>query len=136
MMTVEGKEVFSWLNEVGRLSLRVQGTSMQPFLHNEKDTVILAKPEKIEKGDIVVFERNGFYVMHRVVRKENGVIDTLGDNLAVPERGIPVENVVAVVSAAFRKGKKITPDSLIWRFFSKIYIHSSARKAVRYLFRR
>ena len=135
-MKVDGKEVFSWLNEVGRLNLRVQGTSMQPFLYDSRDTVILTNPEKIKTGDIVVYERGGYYVMHRVIRIKNGVIDTLGDNLDVPERGIPVENVVAVVSGAVRGGKEITPYSPVWQFFSKIYIHPSARKAVRFLFRR
>lgn len=135
-MKVDGKEVFSWLNEVGRLNLRVQGTSMQPFLYDSRDTVILTNPEKIKTGDIVVYERGGYYVMHRVISIKNGVIDTLGDNLDVPERGIPVENVVAVVSGAVRGGKKITPYSPVWQFFSKIYIHPSARKAVRFLFRR
>lgn len=136
MMKVDGREVFGWLSETGSLSLRVQGTSMQPFLNDGKDTIILTKPEKIKKGDIVVCERNGYYVMHRVISIKNGMIDTLGDNLDVPERDIPVENIVAVASGAVRNGKKIGPHSLLWQFFSKIYIHPAARKAVRFLFRR
>lgn len=136
MIKVDGKEVFSWLNETDRLSLRVQGTSMQPFLYDGRDTVILTKPDKIKTGDIVVYERSGYYVMHRVIKTANGVIDTLGDNLDVPERDIPVENVVAVASGAVRGGREITPDSPIWQFFSKVYIHPSARKAARFLFRR
>ena len=136
MMKLEGKEVFSWLEETGSLTLHVQGTSMCPFLYDGADTVTLQKPKKIKKGDVVVFERNGYYIMHRVVRIKNGLIDTLGDNLAVPERDIPIENVVAVVTQAVRKGKTISPKSPIWQFFSKIYIHPSARKAARFITRR
>lgn len=130
MMVLSGKEVFSWLNDCERLQLRVQGTSMSPFLRNREDSVVLAKPEKIKKGDIIVFERNGYYIMHRVISIKNGFVDTLGDNLITPEKDIPVERVVAVVSNAVRNGKEIDTKSIVWNFYSKIYIHPVIRKII------
>ncbi|MCQ2480063.1 MAG: hypothetical protein MJ120_05425 [Clostridia bacterium] len=130
MIEVSGKEVFSWLNDCDNLRLKVQGTSMRPFLHNKTDSVILIKPEKIKKGDIIVFERNGYYIMHRVISIKNGFVDTLGDNLIMPETNIPVENVVAVVSSVIRNGKEIDSKSLVWNFYSKVYIHPAIRKII------
>ena len=129
MTELSGKEVFGWLDECGKLRLNVQGSSMVPFLR-EGDTVVLEKPETIHKGDIVVFERKGYYIMHRVISVKNGFIDTLGDNLITPETDIPVENVVAVVSGAIRNGKEIDAESIVWKFYSKIYIRPNIRKMI------
>lgn len=130
MRELDGKEVFGWLDECGELRLNVQGSSMTPFLRGGEDTVILTKPENIKKGDVVVFERNGCYIMHRVIALKDGFIDTLGDNLLTPETHIPVENVVAVASGAIRKGKEISTGSLVWQFFSRIYINPEVRKII------
>ena len=129
MTELSGKEVFSWLDDCGKLSLNVQGNSMVPFLRSG-DTVILEKPGEIRKGDIVVFERKGYYIMHRVISIKNGFIDTLGDNLITPETDIPVENVVAIVSDVIRKGKELTPKSIVWNFYSKVYIRPNIRKMI------
>ncbi len=130
MRELGGKEVFGWLDECGELRLKVQGSSMTPFLRGGEDTVILTKPENIKKGDVVVFERNGCYIMHRVIALKDGFIDTLGDNMLTPETHIPVENVVAVASGAIRKGKEISTKSLAWQFFSRIYINPEVRKII------
>lgn len=135
MIEVEAKEVFGWLDGCGELSLRVQGNSMCPFLHDGEDTVTLRKPGTLRKGDIVVFERGGRYLMHRIVKISDGYIDTLGDNLSTPETRIPLQNVVAVVTGAVRRGKSLTPHSPLWLFFSRVYIHPAVRKTVRALWR-
>lgn len=131
MIVLSGKEVFSWLNDCERLQLRVQGTSMSPFLRDREDSVVLIKPEKIRKGDIIVFERNGYYIMHRVISIKDGFVDTLGDNLITPETDIPVGNVIAVVSTVVRNGKEIDNKSIVWNFYSKVYIHPVIRKIIK-----
>ena len=131
MIVLSGKEVFSWMNDCERLQLRVQGTSMSPFLRDREDSVVLIKPEKIRKGDIIVFERNGYYIMHRVISIKDGFVDTLGDNLITPETDIPVGNVIAVVSTVVRNGKEIDNKSIVWNFYSKVYIHPVIRKIIK-----
>ncbi|MHC1584818.1 MAG: signal peptidase I [Candidatus Syntropharchaeia archaeon] len=63
----------------------VYGTSMEPTMHFDDIVFVLPYLSPImgspEKGDIIVFERGGEMVMHRVVEiTENGYI-TKGDNL-------------------------------------------------------
>ena len=126
-MQLEAKDIFENMGE-SDVWLKVQGTSMRPFLRNDRDTVILRKPDRLKIGDIVVFRRKETYIMHRIIELENGFITTLGDNLRVPEKGIPVENVCAKVVGAVRDGKQIDPDSAVWKFFSNIYIKQGVRK--------
>lgn len=126
-MPIDAKDIFENI-EKEDVWLRVQGKSMRPFLREGRDTVVFSKPERLKVGDIVVFMRNGYYIMHRIIKIENGYISTLGDNLKTPEEKIPVENVVAKAVSAVRDGKEITPNSPIWQFFGKVYIHQNVRK--------
>ena len=126
-MQIEAKDIFDNMDD-GEVWLRVQGTSMRPFLRDSRDTVILRKPDKLEIGDIVVFKRKETYIMHRIIETGNGYITTLGDNLKVPEKNIPFENVCAKVIGAVRDGKRINPDSAVWKFYSRVYIKPDVRK--------
>ena len=65
-----------------RVSVRVAGNSMSPFLKHGRDTVFFAAPDsEIKKGDIVFYTRpNGQYIMHRVCRvNPDGSLDISGD---------------------------------------------------------
>lgn len=133
-MQIDAKLIFE-NNTEDELFLRVQGTSMQPFLFNGRDTVVLKKPEKIKKGDIVVFRYHGNYVLHRVIKTDGEKFTALGDNLSFPEKDVPVSDIVSKVTAVNRDGKELTPSSLVWLFFSRIYIHQPLRKLFRKIFR-
>ena len=124
MKTVDTKE---YLDEVrsllhqGQTSLPVPvaGISMGPFLH-EGDMVYLDLPARpLRKGDIVLFTRpNGRYILHRIVTCcPDGSYLILGDNQTLPEP-VAQEQIRAIVTSAVRKGKLITPKSLLWRFFA------------------
>lgn len=131
-ITVEAGDIFNLLKERESITLRVQGKSMQPFLYDRRDSVILSKPELPFKiGDIIVFERNGYYIMHRIISIDSeGFITTLGDNSYTPETHIPSQNVVAGVYGAVRDGKKIDKRSPMWIFFSSVYINTKFRKII------
>ena len=65
-----------------RVSVRVAGNSMSPFLKHGRDTVFFTAPDsEIKKGDIVFYTRpNGQYIMHRVCRvNPDGSLDISGD---------------------------------------------------------
>lgn len=52
------------------------GISMLPLIRPKKDTVLLQKIETLpKKYDIVLYERNGKFILHRVIKvAENGYI--------------------------------------------------------------
>ncbi len=92
--------------------LTVTGNSMAPFLRHERDVAVLIKPQDtmaLRVGDVLLYQRkNGRLVLHRLVaRQEKPVVYTMcGDAQVQPERGIMPEQVIAVVRAFERKGKR------------------------------
>lgn len=133
-MQIDAKLIFE-SSDFEEISLQVQGTSMEPFLYNARDSVVLRKEENFGVGDIVVFRYHGNYVMHRVISLDGDVFTALGDNLGYPEKDVPVSDIVAKVTSVIRNGKRIDPSSLLWLFFSRIYIKMPIRRFFRKLSR-
>lgn len=97
----------------------VRGVSMRPFLRNADFAHLTTLPEKIRRGDILLYRRdNGQYVLHRVykLRKDGGFL-LLGDSQMTPE---PVEphQLRAKVSYVRCGGEICRPRSLRWWFFA------------------
>ena len=104
-----------------RVSVRVAGNSMSPFLKHGRDTVFFAAPDsEIKKGDIVFYTRpNGQYIMHRVLRRmPDGNYAIIGDGQQQVEAPIAPEQIFAVVTQVCRKGTWIGPKAFWWRFFA------------------
>ena len=103
----------------------VAGTSMTPFL-DPGDTVFLDLPARpIERGDVILFARFGRqYVLHRVVHVfPDGSLELLGDAQIRSERVHPGD-VRAIVTGARRGDRLLNEDSLRWRFFRDVWIHT------------
>lgn len=135
-ITFNPEELFGELKNGEELYLRVQGNSMSPFLKDGRDTVVLTKPVKLKKGAVLVYRRGRMYIMHRVISVDGDVFTALGDNLSAPEKNIPADSAVAMVKAAVRKGKRITPKSLTWIFYSKVFVIPAVRNLIRKLLSR
>ena len=104
-----------------RVSIRVAGNSMSPFLKHGRDTVFFTAPDsEIKKGDIVFYTRpNGQYIMHRVLRRmPDGNYAIVGDGQQQVEAPIAPQQIFAVVTQVCRKGVWIGPESFWWRFFA------------------
>lgn len=85
----------------------VTGTSMNPFLVQGRDFVLLRKTDlPLEIGDIPLYRRDdGTFVLHRIVGKdENGYI-MCGDNQFLLEKNITDRHIVGVVCTVCRDGK-------------------------------
>ena len=90
------------LRQQGRLCLRLQGESMWPTIPaGSLVEVESASPRDIELGDVVVWQRDGKLVAHRVVQRmgvEPGVcLITKGDNCSSSDRALPMESVLGRV---------------------------------------
>ena len=103
------------------LPVPVTGNSMCPFLH-PGDIVYLNRFAALEKGDIVLFTRpDGSFVLHRIYQiKKDGSYLILGDNQMLPEP-VPAERIHAIVTSARIKEKVITPKSLRWQCYAKLW---------------
>lgn len=105
----------------GTVRLDVKGNSMWPMLRNEKDSVLLAKPENIQKYDVVLFRRcDGRVALHRVIRAEGDTFTTVGDNQYIFEGNVDKSSVIAK-AIEFRRGKKNIDEKHI-RSFGVIWV--------------
>ncbi|MBQ9965591.1 MAG: S24/S26 family peptidase [Clostridia bacterium] len=94
--------------------LTVTGNSMRPFIKDKRDQVILIKADKenLQVNDVPLYRRrNGKYVLHRLVKIENGKYTMLGDAQVRLEPGIEPDQIVAIAKGFIRKGKTYPCDS-------------------------
>src|SRR6266436_8225020 len=58
----------------GRISLRVHGTSMQPWMRSKDIALIRQTPiENVRCGDVVLFRRENHLFVHRIVKKQGSL---------------------------------------------------------------
>lgn len=97
----------------------VQGVSMRPFLRNGDFVYLCALPDKVKKGDILLFQRkNNQYVLHRVYKiNKDGTYLLLGDSQLSPEPVRP-EQLRAKVRFVRCGSQECRPGSFRWWFFA------------------
>ena len=97
---LEMKDLAPLIREVvekgGSFRLYPRGVSMLPLLREGIDSVKLAAPGQVKKGDVVFYLRdNGEYVLHRVIGRHKGCFTLCGDAQLYPEKGIRYEQIFA-----------------------------------------
>lgn len=107
------------LDSGGEFRMFPRGTSMLPLIVQERDSVILIKPEgDLKKNDIAFYLRDdGHYVLHRVIKAQNGKYSMCGDNQHWLEEGIENRHIIGVVSKINRNNREITDDTLIYKIY-------------------
>ncbi len=96
----------------------IRGVSMRPFLRDGDFAYLVALPEKLKKGDIVLYQRkNEQYVLHRIYKRIPGGYLLLGDSQQTPE---PVEQDQLRAKASFVRclGQVCRPGEFKWWFFA------------------
>ena len=107
----------------GEAVITVKGTSMSPFFVDGKTAVTLQKPKApLRKLDVVLYESNGGYILHRIVGIKDDQLDIEGDALKKIET-IPTSAVIAVVKShrigekiIFHDDRKYLSNVRSWRF--------------------
>lgn len=110
------------LDNGGKATLTVTGNSMYPMLKSHRDSVMLIPPADLQKGDVVLFQRNnGAYILHRIIAVTAQGYICCGDNQTIRE---PVfrEQMVAVVDGFVRKGKPYMVGNRLYRIYSVIWM--------------
>lgn len=111
------------LDSGGEFTIYPKGTSMLPLIVQQRDSVTLAKPSgDLRRGDIAFYLRdNGQYVLHRVIKSENGHYVMCGDNQVTPEQGIENRHIIGVVRRISRNGKTLTDRTFSYRLYKLIW---------------
>lgn len=125
------------LDSGGEFTMFPKGTSMLPLIVQKRDSVTLAKPDgELHKGDIAFYLRdNGQYVLHRVIKAENGHYTMCGDNQLAPETGIETRHIIGVVRRITRNGKTLTDRTFSYRLYRFVWRSFFVRR-VYFRFRR
>ena len=108
------------LNSGGEFKIISGGTSMLPMLRDKKDTIILIKnPSRLKRGDIPLYKReDGSFVLHRIVKVKDDIYTTRGDNHYISEYPVHHNQVIAILTAYIKNGKRIECTSVKHKIYS------------------
>ncbi len=118
-------EIIRLLQQGHTITLKVKGYSMRPFLENERDEVLLTQASRIQIGDIVLAEISPkHFVLHRLVKEENGIATLLGDGNLKPEH-CKITNIQGKALGFYRAGSSIIDscDGRKWKIYSWVWTH-------------
>lgn len=103
--------------------ITVAGWSMEPFLRNGQNRVLLRKPSGAPKrGDIVFYQRKtGQYVLHRIYQKKPEGYYLMGDHQFQLEGPIEEAAIFAIAAEVERKGCWISAEALSWKTISGLW---------------
>ncbi|OPZ20932.1 MAG: hypothetical protein BWZ04_01429 [Firmicutes bacterium ADurb.BinA205] len=105
----------------GRLVYTNVGDSMRPLIRQDRDLLIIEKPNgRLKKHDVPLYKRDsGQYVLHRVLKVRDSDYVICGDNRYSKEYGITDRHIVGVLTAVVRNGKEVPITD--WRY--RLYVH-------------
>ena len=105
----------------GRLIYTNVGDSMRPLIRQDRDILIIEKPNgRLKKYDVPLYKRNsGQYVLHRVLKVRPNDYVICGDNRYSKEYGITDRHIIGVLTAVVCDGKEMPITD--WRYL--IYVH-------------
>lgn len=105
----------------GRLIYTNVGDSMLPLIRQDRDILIIEKPQgRLRKYDVPLYKRDsGQYVLHRVLKVRDGDYVICGDNRYSKEYGITDHHIIGVLAAVVRDGREIP----ITDFRYRLYVH-------------
>lgn len=109
------------IDETGYASVRVTGISMLPLLHHMRDSVVIARPDHLHVGDIVLFDRrNGRYALHRVIHKGKNGFSMAGDNQWYYDKNLPYDQIEGVVTTINRNGRSISCSKVTMKLYARV----------------
>ena len=97
------------LEEGTCVTINTKGQSMLPFIHGQRDQVVIKKTEEVAVGDILLCEiSQGHYVMHRLIAVHGEHLRLMGDgNCYATEQCLKSDVLGKVVYIVRPDGKKI-----------------------------
>lgn len=112
------------IKEGRSVTLNIRGNSMNPFLADGRDQIILSpfKKEALKPGAVILARENGGrLLLHRIIRREGDILIMLGDGNTRYTEQTSVENVVGLLTKIIRKGKEYACNGRTWRYYSTVW---------------
>ena len=118
-MQSRNEDFESVLNKYGKFTYTNKGMSMFPMLRPEKDvfTIVKKAEERCKVNDVVLFKRNGKFILHRIVEVFDDHYSTLGDNCVNYEKNIKDEDILGILVSFQKNGHTINTDDIKYRIY-------------------
>lgn len=107
------------------VTIRPQGTSMFPFLIENRNLVTLEPwtAHKPHRGDIMLYQReNQLLILHRLWRIRKDGYYFVGDNQTAPEGPVSPSQLIAVVTEITKGKRCYSVKFLPYRFLSRLWL--------------
>ena len=119
------EEIRQLISEGKTVTITVKGNSMNPFVVHLRDQMTLGpwKQEDIRKGTVaLVRDTRGNHLIHRIIEVRPDRVVLLGDGNVKLTETATWDNIIGIMYSITRKGRTYTPQSLIWRIYSAIWM--------------
>lgn len=111
------------LREQGQLRLEISGSSMQPLLKAEKNTVhISCLTQNPQPLDVVLFRRDdGSFVLHRILSVCAERYTLCGDNQTKQEFGITRQQIVGRMEGYYTGERYHSCSALTYQMYARLW---------------
>lgn len=112
------EQIRSLVAEGHRVTFRVKGNSMNPFLVGCRDEVTVSPFESVEivPGALILArDRMGRVILHRVVRVRGEEVVLMGDGNCRGEETTDRDNIAGLITEVVRNGRLISCRSRKWK---------------------
>ena len=114
------KDIEKVLSEEGMYVSCVVGRSMEPMLHERRDTVaVVPVTERLKKYDIALYRVGEKYVLHRVVKVLPDSYIFCGDNCVELEKGITDKDILGKLVEVYRGEEKMKLEGFGYKFYCR-----------------
>ncbi|MGN1233557.1 MAG: helix-turn-helix transcriptional regulator [Candidatus Cryptobacteroides sp.] len=115
-------EVEKILAEGKVVRLNAKGRSMEPFILDGRDDVILASGIEPKKGSIVLARTGEGIVLHRIINIEGNAVTLMGDGNLYKTESCLKEDILALATRIIHRGKEIDPECFMEMFKAKLWM--------------
>lgn len=108
-----------------RVTFRVKGNSMNPFLVDSRDEAVVSPFERKEvcPGCIILAkDMIGRVILHRVIAVRGDVIEMMGDGNCYGTEITSWDRIAGLITAVVRSGKQISCRSRRWKTVSFLWM--------------
>jgi signal peptidase I len=115
------------------------GTSMKPLLHEQKDNIIVVKPNgRLKKYDVALYVTpQGKYIMHRVIEVYDDHYIITGDNLLAREY-VTDDMICGKLVGFYKNGKRYVDceNGKLYKLYSRVWVALRPLRPVLYYSKR
>lgn len=109
------------LAERTAIELQVQSASMLPVIRpGDMISVGSVSVDTLRSGDIIVYERSGVFIVHRVLRVDARVVITKGDNARMVDIRVDKNAIIGKVVSVEKQSGRIRFDTSVWRLIGRL----------------